>query len=221
MKLTSKVLKEINKPAVRRRLMEVMGVTEFTIFRYIQKNSSKLTKAAPLKVIREVTGWSDSEILEGDPKDLNKRSKGIFEGIHIGNLIKEEVECLGLTQKEFGALIQKNEKTVPDIYSRASMSIDLLIIISKALNKDFINFYYKEEPLKSLRGTEIENLIKLIQKLIDENKLLQSELDLTKDELILTKSLFETQKQNISFAKEIIEQQKSKSLPYNPEFLHV
>jgi len=39
--------------------------------------------------------------------------------------------------------------------------------------------------------------------------------------LILTKSLFETQKQNISFAKEIIEQQKSKSLPYNPEFLHV
>jgi len=34
--------------------------------------------------------------------------------VHIGKLIKEEVEHQRLTQKEFGALIHKNEKTVPE-----------------------------------------------------------------------------------------------------------
>jgi hypothetical protein len=139
-------------------------------------------------------------------------------GIHIGKIIQSEVELQRLTYKEFGALIHKHEKTVPDIYNRASMSIDLLITISKALNKDFINVFYDEEPLKSLRGSEIENMINL---LTEENKLLQAELALTKNELSLTKSLLESQKENISYAKELIKQQKLKSIQNNPQFLHV
>jgi hypothetical protein len=66
MKLTHKVLKAINTPVIRRRLMDVLGCTEFTISRYIQKNSDNLTKAAAMQVIREVTGLSDSEILENN-----------------------------------------------------------------------------------------------------------------------------------------------------------
>ncbi|WP_081148069.1 hypothetical protein [Niastella vici] len=66
MKLRKEVLKAINKPPTRRRLMDVLGCTEFTIARYIQKNSDNLTKAAALQVIREVTGLTDSEILEGN-----------------------------------------------------------------------------------------------------------------------------------------------------------
>ena len=65
MKLTQKALKAINNPTTRRRLMDVLGCTEFTIARYIQKNSDNLTKAAALQVIREKTGFADSEILEG------------------------------------------------------------------------------------------------------------------------------------------------------------
>jgi hypothetical protein len=65
MKLTQKALKAINTPTTRRRLMDVLGCTEFTIARYIQKNSDNLTKAAALQVIREDTGLADSEILEG------------------------------------------------------------------------------------------------------------------------------------------------------------
>lgn len=65
MKLTQKALKAINTPITRRRLMDVLGCTEFTIARYIQKNSDNLTKAAALQVIREATGMSDGEILEG------------------------------------------------------------------------------------------------------------------------------------------------------------
>jgi plasmid maintenance system antidote protein VapI len=72
--------------------------------------------------------------------------------IHIGNLIQKEVERKRLTYKEFGALIHRNEKTIPDIYDRASMSTDLLLTISKALNTDFFAVFYSEEPLKSLRN---------------------------------------------------------------------
>jgi hypothetical protein len=64
MKLNQKALKAINNPTVRRRLMDVLGCTEFTISRYIQKNSDNLTKAAAMQVIRELTGLTDSEILD-------------------------------------------------------------------------------------------------------------------------------------------------------------
>ena len=66
MKLSQKALKAINNPATRRRLMDVLGCTEFTIARYIQKNSDNLTKAAAMQVIREVSGLTDAEILEID-----------------------------------------------------------------------------------------------------------------------------------------------------------
>lgn len=63
-KLTQKALKAINNPVTRRRLMDALGCTEFTIARYIQKNSDNLTKAAAMVIIRETTGLDDSEILE-------------------------------------------------------------------------------------------------------------------------------------------------------------
>ena len=62
--------------------------------------------------------------------------------IHIGDIIRKEVELKRLTYKEFGALVHRNEKTIPDIYDRASMSTDLLLTISEALKKDFLSLYY-------------------------------------------------------------------------------
>lgn len=124
--------------------------------------------------------------------------------IHIGELIQKEVESKRLTYKEFGALIHRNEKTIPDIYDRASMSIDLLITISAALKKDFLKVYYTEEPLKSLRdddvahsNTQVQVLSEQIQKLTEENRLLKIELTFIRD-------LNEAQKEIISFAKEQI-----------------
>jgi transcriptional antiterminator len=61
--LTQKALKAINTPLTRRRLMDALGCTEFTIARYIQKNSDNLTKAAAMEIIREVSGLTDDEIL--------------------------------------------------------------------------------------------------------------------------------------------------------------
>jgi len=74
MKLSQKALKAINNPVTRRRLMDVLGCTEFTIARYIQKNSDNLTKAAAMQVIREVTGLANSEILEESNQIISSTS---------------------------------------------------------------------------------------------------------------------------------------------------
>jgi hypothetical protein len=74
MVLSQKALKAINNPGTRRRLMDALNCTEFTIARYIQKNSDNLTKAAALQVIREDTGLSDSEILQDEIKPDNKKA---------------------------------------------------------------------------------------------------------------------------------------------------
>ena len=63
-KLSQKALKAVNTPLIRRRLMDALGCTEFTIARYIQKNSDNLTKAASMEIIREATGMTDDEILQ-------------------------------------------------------------------------------------------------------------------------------------------------------------
>ena len=62
--------------------------------------------------------------------------------IHIGSLIQQEVERKRLTYKEFGALIHRNEKTVPDIYDRESMSTDLLL---NSINGTGITFIHRLE----------------------------------------------------------------------------
>lgn len=69
MRLRQDVLQKINKPKIRLRLMQVLGVVERTINRHIATNSAELTKASALKVIREETGLTDEQILtEAEPE---------------------------------------------------------------------------------------------------------------------------------------------------------
>lgn len=48
----------------RRGLKKALGISEPTLYRYINDNSDDLTKVSALKVIREELGLLDSEILE-------------------------------------------------------------------------------------------------------------------------------------------------------------
>jgi hypothetical protein len=123
--------------------------------------------------------------------------------LHIGKIIQKEVENKRLTPKEFGALINKDEKTVPDIYACATIPIDLLITISTVLNKDFIAILYGEEPMKSLRKDEISTLAFQIEKIAEENERLEKEL-------ALIQNVTDVQYESISFAKQLIEQYKLK-----------
>lgn len=92
--------------------------------------------------------------------------------ISIGKRIKEFAEAKGLSQKQFGALINRHEKTVANIYKRKTIDTELLLSICKATNHDFFSYYYQLEPLKTFRDTysadlkvEIEELKNLhIQK---------------------------------------------------------
>ena len=62
-KLSQEALKAINNPAARRKLMDALDLTEFTVARYIQKNNENLTKEASLEVIRQCSGLPDNKIL--------------------------------------------------------------------------------------------------------------------------------------------------------------
>ena len=62
-KITEVALKKINTPVIRRMLTDVLGVTEFTIARYIQKKDSEnLLKKPALDVIMLATELTEEEI---------------------------------------------------------------------------------------------------------------------------------------------------------------
>lgn len=74
MKLTQKALQAIHNPAVRRELTVALKCTDQTIIRYINRNEDNgdLTKAAALKVIREVTDLKEEDILEEETALVTK-----------------------------------------------------------------------------------------------------------------------------------------------------
>lgn len=51
-------------PGIIKRLAEAIGVSEPSVYRFINDNDDNLTKAAAIKVIREETGLTDDQILE-------------------------------------------------------------------------------------------------------------------------------------------------------------
>lgn len=58
-------IKGARKKAVP-RLAEVLHVSDATAYNYIANNDIMLTTAAALKVIREITGLNDDQILEDE-----------------------------------------------------------------------------------------------------------------------------------------------------------
>jgi uncharacterized protein YlxW (UPF0749 family) len=96
---------------------------------------------------------------------------------HIGEQVKAEVARQRLTHKEFGDRINKNEKTVPNIFKRAIIDPALLITISVALQKDFIRFYYKADGMEALREDENAQLKSEIQSLKENNEQLKEKLE--------------------------------------------
>ena len=132
--------------------------------------------------------------------------------IHLGEIVQKTVESKRITYKEFGSLVHRNEKTIPDIYDRASMSTDLLIAISKALNTDFFALFYTEEPLKSLRNDEVGHLNSQIQTCNEHIQKITEEKNRLQIELTLTQELVKSLKDNIAFAKEQVEFYKARSM---------
>lgn len=53
---------------LRRRIKEVLDISEPTLYRLLTENDDDLTKAAVLKVIREDLNLTDAEILDEVPE---------------------------------------------------------------------------------------------------------------------------------------------------------
>jgi hypothetical protein len=51
-------------PGIIKDLAVAIGVSEPSVYKYIQENNDNLTKAAGIKVISEYTGLSQEDILE-------------------------------------------------------------------------------------------------------------------------------------------------------------
>ena len=88
--------------------------------------------------------------------------------IHIGELIKSKAEERKLSLETVGKLINRTRQTVADIYKRQSIDTALLVDISRAFEFDFLEVYYDEEPLKSMKDKALAPLKKEIEKLKKE-----------------------------------------------------
>jgi len=110
--------------------------------------------------------------------------------IHIGKEIEKIAESQGVGQTELGKRIFTTQQNVGNIYTRATLDVDLLLLISKALKFNFIELYYNEEPLKDFRQQELNswnNKISALNTTItyqEETIKLQEELLVTQRKLI-------------------------------------
>lgn len=77
-----------------------------------------------------------------------------MEDIHIGKIIKEQVDLSPLSVYEIAEMLSCKRQNVYDIFKRKSIDTDLLIRLSKILNYDFLANVYMARN-KSL-GTRVQ-----------------------------------------------------------------
>jgi hypothetical protein len=121
--------------------------------------------------------------------------------IHIGAIIKEEAKNQSLSQAQVAEKINaKNPQNVDYDFGRESLPIDKILRYSEALNKNFVAFYYNEEPLKTYREQEFAER----QAKTDE---LQAKLEQAKKLLVAKEETIATQKELIETQRKLIEKQ--------------
>ena len=69
--------------------------------------------------------------------------------IHIGKIIRVYVYNHGISPQWLANKIGCNRSKIYKIYEKKSIDIDLLLLISKSLNYNFLNEYKEEIVMKS------------------------------------------------------------------------
>lgn len=83
----------------------------------------------------------------------------------IGEFVKNLAEEANLTPTAFGKKINSTLNNVKDIYKRSSIDSELLLQISKGLNKSAFAYYDDKEPIASLKKAELDEWNSKIEKL--------------------------------------------------------
>ncbi len=118
--------------------------------------------------------------------------------MNIGEKIKEIADKKNLSQKMVGDLINENQQNVGNDYKKFSLSFDKLLTYSKALDHNFIQYYYNDEPFKTYREEECKQWDEKIDSL-------EEQLDQANRLISLQEETIQTQKELISTQKELIE----------------
>jgi transcriptional regulator with XRE-family HTH domain len=70
---------------------------------------------------------------------------------HIGYLIKQKVKERGVNMNDFAKAIHCSRPNAYSIFRRKSVNIDLLQLVSEALNYDFVEIYNKSLDMNKLQ----------------------------------------------------------------------
>lgn len=86
--------------------------------------------------------------------------------VFIGRIIEQKVKERNLSVAEFAKRIHRSRTTVYDIFKRKSVDIDLLLIVSEALDYDFLTEIY----LPTRQNTEHKRAFVVIE--VDSSQVL-------------------------------------------------
>lgn len=94
----------------------------------------------------------------------------------IGQYIKQLVAEEKLTLTDFAKMINTTIQNVRDIFTRSTIDSELLLKISKALNKNVFSYFDDEEPIVEMKAKEKKALAKKFDSFEENIHLLKSEL---------------------------------------------
>lgn len=121
--------------------------------------------------------------------------------INIGSIIKKVADDQNLSQSQLATLIDDVQQNVGNDYKRPSLKIDRIFQYSKALDHNFLQYYYDEEPYKTFRERENEALLNEINELKSQLEDANKTIDLQESHLKTQQELIETQRALIAELK--------------------
>ncbi len=110
--------------------------------------------------------------------------------LHIGIIIKQRVDELGISKAEFARRINTTSQNIYGIFKRKSIDTNLLIKISQVLNHNFFQYFtssvikVKEEKEMLNSNISIVDLSDKISNIENKLQIAQKEISL-KDKIIL------------------------------------
>ena len=104
--------------------------------------------------------------------------------LHIGQIIKQRVEELGITKAEFSRRINTSSQNIYGIFKRKSIDTALLIKISKTLNHNFFKYFTSSVVKISEKNDTLNSNITRID-LSKELSELKNKLQEAKKEILL------------------------------------
>jgi predicted transcriptional regulator len=100
--------------------------------------------------------------------------------LHIGKVIRQHLEEVGMTKSEFARRISTSPQNIYGIFKRKSIDSELLREISRCLNFDFFQYYSTSSLVLDEKGSGKSHVITALD--------MKRELDSCKKELEIIRS---------------------------------